>query len=162
MTVFVCVDKKMGVLFQGKRQSKDRMLRKRILDIVESANAKLTITNYSYEQFRIDERDGLLNVQDKLDFKNDDYVFVEDEESLNNLPWENIDELVLCCWERNYPADTFLHKPEVVDCTLKRKETVLGNSHDMTLEFYNVKTRKKPGKIFRKGNRRSLKGNATK
>ena len=86
MTVFVCVDKKMGVLFQGKRQSKDRMLRKRILDIVESANAKLSITSYSYEQFRIDERDGLLNVQDKLDFKNDDYVFVEDEESLNNLP----------------------------------------------------------------------------
>lgn len=140
MTVFICADNKMGVLFQGKRQSKDRILRKRILDIVEQNKSKLVITKYSYEQFKADRRDELLDVRNELDFsETNSFVFIEDEKSFNSLPWEKIDELVLCCWERDYPADIYLHKSENVTCILNKKETLSGSSHEMTLEFYDIK-----------------------
>lgn len=35
MTVIICVDNNGGILFNGKRQSKDRIFRKYLLDIVE-------------------------------------------------------------------------------------------------------------------------------
>ena len=49
MKLIVCVDKKNGVMFFGKRQSQDSVLREWI--ITHTADSKLWMSNYSAEQF---------------------------------------------------------------------------------------------------------------
>ena len=49
MKLIFCVDENNGMMFMDKRQSQDRVLRKRILEIV--GKNKLWMSKYSSEQF---------------------------------------------------------------------------------------------------------------
>lgn len=131
MKLVFCVDKKNGIMFFGKRQSQDRVLREWI--ITHIADSKLWMSNYSAEQFS--DLSGYI-VDDNYNAKADknDYCFIEDK----GFDLEKTDEIILCHWNRQYPADKYF------DVDLKANgfkkvscEDVFGSSHDkITIEIY--------------------------
>lgn len=102
MIVIVCVDDDMGMMFNKRRQSQDRILRERIMTI--TAGKTLWLNCYSEKQF---EQDYLprINVTDQFldEAVNGDYCFVENNDI---LPYEgSIEKLIVFKWNRKYPSD---------------------------------------------------------
>ena len=131
MKLIFCLEKNKGTMFLGKRQSKDRVLNERLLQIV--GNSKLWVSEYSSELF---EPSGSLVIDN--DYKNkaehNDYCFIEDK----GYDLRYVDEIILCFWNRKYPSDQFF------DIDLKGNsfkkvstENIMGSSHDkITIETY--------------------------
>lgn len=137
MTVIICVDNNGGILFNGKRQSKNRILRKYLLDIVEKKNSRIAMSPYTYSQFKEDERKELIDVKDAFSF-DEDYIFLE-----RAIPilWEKVNNLILCCWNRDYPADEYFNLPIGVECILQKTEEIVSDSHTLAIETYEVHTK---------------------
>lgn len=129
MIAIICVDDNMGMLFNHRRQSRDSILVKRILEI--AAGHLLWMNNYSGKLFdnwsdRIIVDDGFLSKAGA-----DDYVFVETE-SLNSYI-DRIDQIVLFRWNRVYPYDMKLD----IDLNLWHLESTrdfAGSSHERITE----------------------------
>lgn len=131
MKLIFCLEKNKGTMFLGKRQSKDRVLNERLLQIV--GNSKLWVSEYSSELFEPSESLVIDN-----DYKNkaerNDYCFVENK----GYDLSYVDEIILCLWNRKYPSDQFF------DIDLKGNsfkkvstENIVGSSHDkITIETY--------------------------
>lgn len=130
MTVIICVDNNSGILFNGKRQSKDRMLRKYLLDIVEKDNCRIAMTPYTYGQFQEDKRKELIDVKNTFSF-DEDYIFLEQSIPIS---WEKVNNLILCCWNRDYPTDEYFNLPIGVECILQKTEEIVSDSHTLTIE----------------------------
>lgn len=137
MTVIICVDNNGGILFNGKRQSKDRIFRKYLLDIVEKKNSRIAMSPYTYSQFKEDKRKELTDVKEEFSF-DEDYIFLE-----RAIPilWEKVNNLILCCWNRDYPADEYFNLPIGVECILQKTEEIVSDSHTLTIETYEVHTK---------------------
>ena len=123
MKLIFCIENKGGYLFFGKRQSKDSALIKWLCDYV--GDNRIYASDYSKPLF-----DGF----DVLTDNKDGYCFVENE----NYPKDNVTELVLCHWNRSYPADKFLElNPKALGLKLCEKHDIVGTSHDkITIEIY--------------------------
>ncbi len=132
MNIIVCIDKNNGMLFLGKRQSQDRVLREKIFEITNGA--QLLMNSYSAKQF-----ENFENIVVDEDFLNDanqgDFCFVEDKE----LSAENVESFYIFNWNRKYPADLFFTVDLKAEGFKKiKKEEFQGNSHDkITLEVYS-------------------------
>ena len=137
MTVIICVDNNGGILFNGKRRSKDRIFRKYLLDIVEKKNSRIAMLPYTYSQFKEDEGKELTDVKEEFSF-DEDYIFLE-----RAIPilWEKVNNLILCCWNRDYPADEYFNLPIGVECILQKTEEIVSDSHTLTIETYEVHTK---------------------
>jgi hypothetical protein len=131
MKLIFCVDENNGMMFMDKRQSQDRVLRKRILEIT-SPN-KLWMSKYSAGQF---EFSWNKRVSDDYMRKADDgdYCFIEDK----GFSVEGVSEIILCNWNRSYPATRYF------DVDLEQSgfekvstEEIVGSSHDkITIDTY--------------------------
>lgn len=135
MIVMTVVDDRMGMMFHYRRQSQDRVLRKKMLSI--AAGTKLWMNAYSYGQFQQEVDKSILCVDNFLELAREgEYCFVEDEPLQVHLP--RIETLILFRWNRSYPGDQFL------DIDLSKKEWKLtkveefsGSSHEkITMEVY--------------------------
>lgn len=134
MTVFVCIDNNNGMLFNSRRQSRDKCV---IEDIAEFAeNKNIFVHPYSQPLFA----DAATSVQVAEDFLSkanaDDFCFVEHAPL---APYaQKIDTVVLYHWNRIYPADTYLDfLPSQSGFTLQETKDFPGNSHDkITREVY--------------------------
>lgn len=135
MHVIVCVDSKDGMLFHHRRQSMDRVLRERILALCD-AHA-LWMNTYSAGQFSEKER-ARLRVDDRFLAlaRAGDYCFVEDQAIEPFL--DQIEDLILFCWNRVYPADQYFDRSLLEDgWTLRETEQFAGSSHaKITKEVY--------------------------
>ena len=132
MNVIVCIDKNGGMMFMGKRQSMDCVLRKKILEI--TSGSRLLMNSYSAKQF--ENTDNIVVDEDFLNNANHgDFCFVEDKE----LTTENVESFYVFNWNRKYPADLFFSVDLKADGFKKiKKEEFQGNSHDkITLEIYS-------------------------
>lgn len=138
MTIVICLDNNSGMSFDGKRQSKDRLFRKFLLDKAEKEKSQISMTPYSYEQFKADERDELIDVKESFSF-DESCVFLERK---TNIPWEKVDTLIICCWNRDYPADEYFSIPIGVECRLLSTEEIPEATHLLTVETYAVQTQK--------------------
>ena len=100
MNIIICVDDNMGMMFNNRRQSQDRALRDRILEITKGKN--LYMNSYSASQFT-DSNNIIVddNFLDKAQQR--DYCFVEnlDIRSYNS----KIEKIIIYKWNRNYPWD---------------------------------------------------------
>ena len=129
-----CIDDKGGMMFFGRRQSRDRILCEYLLELVGAS--PLWMSAYSAKLFGdvpAIRADGAY--MEKAE--EDDYCLVEDG------PYDLLRgiEVVLCHWNRHYPADRFL------DVALLKKEfqcvqstEIVGSSHEkITIEHYRRK-----------------------
>lgn len=111
MIVIACVDNNMGMLFNQRRQSQDRALREKILQRCE--DHKLWMNAYSYKQFEEQAANKDITICVAEDFLTragaGDYCFVENADVANCS--NEIEQIILYCWNRDYPADFYFTVP---------------------------------------------------
>lgn len=125
MKLIVCLDNKQGMLFNHRRQSRDRHL---IADLVMHVEGKpLYITDYSKPLFDGQSLD-LRVVDDPIGAaKNGDYCLLE---TFDPAPYaDRIDELVIYRWNRHYPADVYFTL-SLDAYTLESSVELVGSSHE--------------------------------
>ena len=131
MKICVCLDKKNGMMFFGKRQSQDAVQREQFLSLV--GDNKLWMSTYSAKLFG-----DLPNVivDDNYSAKAglDDYCFIEDQ----SFDISKCSMVIVYKWNRQYQAD----KSFTVDLKAEgfkkiRTQDFVGSSHDkITEEIY--------------------------
>ena len=116
MKTIVCVDNRMGICFNGRRVSRDRMVSEDILE--------MTRGNVLW----------MAPEADKL-FKE---VFKAKEEVCRETgTGKKITEIVLYKWNRDYPADVFF-EVDLRKWRLEERKDFSGYSHEkITKEIYN-------------------------
>lgn len=132
MKIIVCLDDKNGMLFNERRQSRDRMV---IEDIIASyPGEKIYMNSYSKSLFlkypyQIEEDENFL---DKI--SNDQVGFVE---NLSLAPYkEKITNIIIYKWNRDYPADRYLDV-SLEEWELASTSEFAGYSHELiTKETY--------------------------
>ena len=131
MYVIVCADDNLGMLFNHRRQSQDRILRDYLTNLTRGRG--FFMNEYSARQFQ--HPSGIQVSENFLDQAGkDDFCFVEDQ-SLQNYK-DQIDGLILCRWNRVYPADFYLDL-NFSSWQLEYSEEFPGSSHEkITVEVY--------------------------
>lgn len=128
MNIIICVDDNMGMMFNHRRQSQDRALRDRILEITKGK--KLYMNNYSKAQFTEDNR--IIADEDFLDKALiGDYCFVENIDIGNYI--SKIEKLIIYKWNRVYPSD-FKFQQSLDNFSLESVFEFKGYSHHMITE----------------------------
>ena len=103
MKVIVCLDDKRGMLFNERRQSRDRVLNADVVKMTEGT--KLLVAPYSKMLFE-DICASLICDEGFLDLaKNGDFCFVENRALSGYV--DKIEEVVIYWWNRRYPTDMF-------------------------------------------------------
>ena len=133
MNVILCLDDRDGMLFNHRRQSRDRTV---LEDIFQNLGERqLLIRPFSLSLFR--EHGNRVKVEETL-LENagpEDYCFVED---LPLAPWRNkIRSITVYRWNRHYPADVSLDLDLKTGWRLVSQQDFPGYSHDtITKEVY--------------------------
>ena len=134
MKIVICVDDAGGYMFFGRRQSMDRVLRERLLSLIE--DARLFMTAYTKKQFEDDQR--IVVCDDPFACAAEgDYCFVE------NGPFSvddsRIEGAVVFRWNRSYPADRFFSVDKIPSLSLQSSCEFPGYSHEkITMEVYAI------------------------
>ena len=124
MKLFICIDEKFGMMFNNRRQSKDREVIAKINEIL--AGNELYITEYSKSLF--DKGIVCENFE-----RCEGYVFIENPDLITS---DNIEELYIFKWNRHYPSDKKLNI-DLSDYKMIETEDFVGYSHEkITLERY--------------------------
>ncbi len=137
MKLVVCVDDRMGVMFNKRRQSKDVKVREDILSMLKEGQ-KLFVSPYTAKQFLPEEQEQLyISENFLLEAGEEDICFMEDKDAFEVE--EHIKSIVLYHWKRHYPSDKYftldLSKYELISSL-----DFVGNSHlEMLKEEYQKK-----------------------
>lgn len=128
MKLIICTDENNGMLFNNRRQSRDSVLCRYILNTV--GEHPLAMTEYSAKMFPESEN---IVVCDNV-FESNGFCFAE--EAVESL--DNVTELYWFNWNRHYPADVvFNHNVESLGFRLEKTVEFAGSSHDkITLNLY--------------------------
>ena len=122
MVLIVCLDDDNGMMFNNRRQSKDALVRKRILELV--GDNKIWMSEYSKGQFA-EEILICKNISEA------DYVFAENPDDIIDVEF---DKVIVYRWNRRYPADRSL---TIEGKTIVGTYEFAGNSHEkITEEIY--------------------------
>ena len=87
------------MLFNNRRQSRDRIVRKNILEYINGA--KLYMDEYSFKQFSEDKADNIVVCDNFSNAEDSDFCFVEKQ----HINTEQINKLIVYRWDKIYPAD---------------------------------------------------------
>ena len=100
MKIIICLDERRGILFNHRRQSKDRKV---ISDIVSRLDGQLYMTPYSEKLFL--ESGASYIVDDRmLELAGaEDICFAESADFLTHLDF--VTEITVYWWNRHYPSD---------------------------------------------------------
>ena len=101
MNIIVCIDKRNGMMFNGRRQSQDKKLRERVMELC--AGSRLLMNEYSGLQFS-EYADILISDDFLSQALGGDFCFIEGEEL---PPVETIEKVLVFHWNRDYPADQY-------------------------------------------------------
>lgn len=132
MNLIVCVDDRNGTMFNGRRQSQDRILREYLLKL---CGGRLWMNSFSAGQFK--RKDGLVIRENFLEVvPKGEFCFLEDQPCLAFE--DRIEQVILCKWNRTYPSDQKFDIP-LSDhgwrCVSRREFP--GSSHEkITVEVY--------------------------
>lgn len=135
MIAIVCLDDKGGMMFNHRRQSRDKILCAQIFNMTK--HAVLHMSHYSaalFSDFSIPE----LVVADTFlqDAGKGEFCFVEDA-ALAPVE-QRIEKLIIFKWNRTYPADRYFDlKLDQGTWHLTQSSDFVGNSHKkITMEVY--------------------------
>ena len=135
MNIAICLDDHNGMLFCGRRQSQDRVLRQQLLQL--SQPGVLWMNGYSAKQFA--DGDAICVAEDFLQTAGQGaWCFVENTDV---LPYkEKIEHIAIYRWNRLYPSnvkfpvEAFSESWQQISC-----RTFSGSSHDeITEEIYRL------------------------
>ena len=125
MTLVLCLDDNLGMMFNHRRQSRDRVLISELLETV--GDRRLFVSPYSKALFP----EGAANIAVADDpcaaAGEDDFSFVEDTDP--TATWEKITTLIIYRWNRLYPADKRF-AGDMTRLTLTETLEFVGSSHD--------------------------------
>lgn len=128
MKLIICVDLNNGMLFNNRRQSKDRLLIERIYILI--GENKLWITEFSKDLFE-EGKYNLFAIEDAQIIQENDYVFIENYSP--KILEDKSNEIILYNWNRNYPADLFMDI-SLDNWKLKSEVEIEGSSHEKITE----------------------------
>jgi hypothetical protein len=132
LKLIVCLDERKGMMFNNRRQSRDRVLIDNMIKMV--GDDKLYIAPYSESLF--ENKEIKLKVKkNPLKAADENWCFIE------NLPVaeykDEIETVVIYHWNRHYPGDFFFDL-ELDSYTLESSEELVGSSHEkITKEIWN-------------------------
>ena len=132
MKLIVCLDERKGMMFNNRRQSRDRVLIDNMIKMV--GDDKLYIAPYSESLF--ENKEIKLKVKkNPLKAADENWCFIE------NLPVaeykDEIETVVIYHWNRHYPGDFFFDL-ELDSYSLESSEELVGSSHEkITKEIWN-------------------------
>ncbi len=123
----------MGLMFNGRRQSQDSVLRERMIQL--SAKTKLWMNRYSENQFK-ENNASHINVSDY--FLNEavkgEYCFVENRKVKDYEP--SVEIIILYKWNKTYPSDMNFDI-DLCNWNCIRSTDFIGSSHEkITEEIY--------------------------
>ena len=124
MTLVVCLDDQLGMMFNNRRQSRDRIL---LADLVQALGDKrLLVTPYTAPLFE-ELSYPVLAVEDPCDLAgNDDFCFIETENLLPST--DKVTSIVIYRWNVCYPADEFF-RTDMRAFSLQKRTFFAGFSH---------------------------------
>ena len=130
MILMACVDGRNGMAFNCRRQSRDRAVRADLL--AEAGEARLWVSGATARQFPAEEQSRLCVDESFLEKAGPgEYCFVEDKDV---VPYESrIEEVILCHWNRDYPADMYF-KMDLGSWKLAETQEYAGSSHEKITE----------------------------
>lgn len=135
MNIIVCIDDRKGMMFGGRRQSRDRAV---VEDIGALAGDLLYIFPYSTVLF--DGANIPFTVCENIqqNFPENAMIFVENLDIKQHFTVNLIDKIILYKWNRKYPADLFFNiEPESLGYRLTSTYEFAGFSHEkITREIY--------------------------
>lgn len=132
MKLIVCLDERKGMMFNNRRQSRDRVLIDNMIKMI--GDDKLYIAPYSESLF--ENKEIKLKVKkNPLKAADENWCFIE------NLPVaeykDEIETVVIYHWNRHYPGDFFFDL-ELDSYSLESSEELVGSSHEkITKEIWN-------------------------
>ncbi len=133
ISVAITVDERMGIAFNKRRQSRDRVL---ISDLVNTTTGNIYVSEYSLPLFN-EYKDRIVIADDPLSqCPSGKLCFVEMTELVPYI--DDIDTLIVYNWNRHYPTDKALD----IDLkdgsfTLASSTEFIGSSHEkITKEIY--------------------------
>ena len=132
MKLIVCLDERKGMMFNNRRQSRDRVLIDNMIEMI--GDNKLYIAPYSESLF--ENKEIKLKVKtNPLKAADEGWCFIE------NLPVaeykDEIETVVIYHWNRHYPGDFFFDL-ELDSYTLESSDELVGSSHEkITKEIWN-------------------------
>lgn len=134
MTLIVCLDDHLGMMFNRRRQSRDRILVAELLAHV--GERRLIVSPYSAPLFPADAP-FLTVAEDPCAAADDaDFAFVEDTDPLSR--WDKVDEILIYRWNRVYPADRRF-AGDLTGFRLTEITEFVGSSHDkITKEVWKL------------------------
>lgn len=138
MIAVVCVDNAYGMQFNGRRQSRDRILLRDLLDMV-GPKRTLWIAPGSAGLFPQDTAQIRVDPEFLSLAGTGEFCFVEDR---SLAPYQaKLESLVLYRWNRDYPADRHLDlRPDAQYWELCNAAEFAGSSHEkITKEEYRMK-----------------------
>lgn len=131
MTLVLCLDGNNGMMFNGRRQSSDRVVDKCIIDL--STGGRLLVDTYSTKRFP----EALLIGHELNALKDDDVCFAENAD-IARICIDHADRVIIYRWDKIYPADVYFSAPLTKPTWRKVKtEDLTGYSHkQITKEVY--------------------------
>lgn len=133
MKLIVCLDDHNGMLFNNRRQSSDRILCQRVLELAEGN--LLCMNRYSRKLFG-ETVDNIRVDECFLELAGDnDYCFAE---NVDVSPYiKQADTVIIFRWNRVYPADLYFPMELLKDWKKVESFEFGGNSHEkITQEVY--------------------------
>ena len=134
MTLVVCLDDQQGMMFNRRRQSRDRILIAELLAHV--GERRLIISPYSAPLFPADAPNLTVANDPCAAADRDSFAFVEDTDPLSH--WDEVTELLIYRWNRIYPADRKF-QGDLSGFRLTETTEFAGSSHDtITKEVWKL------------------------
>lgn len=131
MNLIVVLDRRNGMMFNHRRQSRDRVLTERILQI---SGGKLIVSPYTARLFEGLSAELTIAESPAAVAAMGQWCFVED--GSQNFAIEAIERLVVFRWDRVYPADVTF-PIDVSRLKLQSQTDFAGSSHEkITQEEY--------------------------
>lgn len=126
MKLIVCLDDNKGMMFNKRRQSRDRVLIANVIELYKGE--KLYTNEYSGKLFP----ENTIEICENPEMVEDGYCFAENF-TVNE---EKVDEIIVYKWNRVYPADTYFNI-DLENWNLIETVDFEGSSHEkITREIY--------------------------
>lgn len=126
MTLVLCLDDECGMMFNHRRQSRDRVLVDELLKTV--GDRRLFVSPYSAALFPPDAACVTRAEDPCAEAGEDDLVFVEDTDP--TAAWEKVTTLIIYRWNRAYPADTYF-TCDLAGFRMTDVDAFEGSSHEL-------------------------------